>query len=294
MIMRAGEDQDKIRIKRIEDHEGFAACEQLQKEIWGFEDISVVPNHVLVTAQRNGGLLLGAYEGERLIGFLFGFPGLENERPKHCSLMCAVLPARRFQGIGYELKRQQREHVLSQGLSLITWTFDPLVSANAYFNFAKLGVISNCYEPNFYGNMRDRINKDLPTDRLAVEWWVQSPRVRSRMEQSRKPSAEALLAGTKLVNQTERTSTGLLRNLEYSLKLKDERLLVEIPSSIQQIREKDLALALSWRQQTQKIFENYFNRGYIAAEFISKGHDGERQNFYLLERITKEELLRRI
>jgi predicted GNAT superfamily acetyltransferase len=282
-----------IVIRPLHTLEELHACEQLQKEIWGFEDISVVPHHLLLTTIKNGGVLLGAFEGERLIGFVYGFPGIENQRLKHCSLMCAVLPERRFQGVGYELKLKQREAVLAQGIELITWTFDPLVSPNAHFNLHKLGVISNRYERNLYGDMRDRLNAGLETDRLTVEWWIASPRVRLRLnrtpcrlqwhdEQSRRS----------LVNQTEERQ-GFLVNCDYSLERTEPQLLLEIPYDWQRMREQNMELVREWRKVTRAIFEHYFAQGYWASDFLVVEEGGRKRAFYLLERASREVLLQR-
>jgi len=269
-----------IEIRKLEGLEEIHRCEELQKQIWGFEDRSVVPHHVLITAQKGGGVLLGAFEGERMIGFVFGFPGLEDGRPKHCSLMCGVLDERRFRGVGYQLKLKQREIVLSQGLELITWTYDPLQSVNAYFNFAKLGVIARRYERDLYGDIRDELNRGLPTDRFLVEWWIKSPRVCSRVEQGERPDFPE---GLPMINRTD-LKGALLVNVEYDLDLEKERLLVEIPWDIQGLKEVDLKLAQRWRQETREIFEGYLQRGYVVTEFFTVEREGRKRGFYLLER----------
>ena len=275
-----------ITIRPLQTLEELHACEQLQKEIWGFEDISIVPHHLILTTIKNGGVLLGAFEGERLIGFVYGFPGIENNRLKHCSLMCAVLPERRFQGVGYELKLKQREAVLAQGIELITWTFDPLVSPNAHFNLHKLGVISNRYERNLYGDMRDRLNAGLETDRLTVEWWITSPRVQKRLQQEHRVIASDL----PVINQTEERD-GFLINRDYSLTRTEPKLLLEIPYHWQRMREQNMPLVQEWRRQTREIFEHYFAHGYYASDFLVIEQGERKRAFYLLERTTREVLI---
>ncbi len=277
-----------ITIRPLQSLEDLHACEQLQKAIWGFEDISVVPHHLILTTIKNGGVLLGAFEGERLIGFVYGFPGIENNTLKHCSLMCAVLPERRFQGVGYELKLKQREAVLAQGLELITWTFDPLVSPNAHFNLHKLGVISNKYERNLYGDMRDRLNAGLETDRLTVEWWITSPRVQKRLQQGQRITALNL----PVINHAEEHN-GFLVNRDYSLERTEPQLLLEIPYHWQRMREQNMPLVREWRLQTREIFEHYFAQGYYASDFLVVEQGQQKRALYLLERATKEELLTR-
>lgn len=277
-----------ITIRPLQTLEELHACERLQKEIWGFEDISVVPHHLLLTTIKNGGVLLGAFEENNLIGFVYGFPGVEHNRLKHCSLMCAVLPERRFQGVGYELKLKQREAMLAQGIELITWTFDPLVSPNAHFNLHKLGVISNRYERNLYGDMRDRLNAGLETDRLTVEWWITSPRVQARLQGTRETS----LGNYTVINQVKERD-GFLVNRDYSLELAELRLLLEIPYDWQRMREQNMPLVKEWRHQTREIFEHYFAQGYYATDFLAIEEGGRKRAFYLLEKTTKEELLQK-
>lgn len=288
-----------IEIRPLQTLDELHACEALQKKIWGFEDIGVVPHHLILTTIKNGGVLLGAFvhtgEQEELVGFVYGFPGIvwaHSRAPiiKHCSLMCAVVSEHRFQGLGYQLKLKQREAVLAQGIELITWTFDPLVSSNAYFNLHKLGVIAGAYERNLYGDMRDRLNAGLETDRLTVEWWIAHPRVIRRGEvTSPLPPAAAEIGS---VNQTEWRS-GFLVPQDYTLHRDESRLWVEIPYHWREMREQNLELVKEWRQVTRAVFEHYFARGYWATDFtvIARGGEKEKRAFYLLEKASREELL---
>ncbi len=129
--------------------------------------------------------MAGAWAGERLAGFVFGFLGFHEaetaRRLKHCSHMLGVHPDFRSAGVGYALKTYQREHVLRQGLDLITWTYDPLLARNAQLNIAKLGAVCTTYLPNLYGAMRDGLNAGLPSDRFQVDWWIATPRVADRL-----------------------------------------------------------------------------------------------------------------
>jgi len=292
-----------VRLAPIDTLEGFHDCERLQQAIWGFRDMAVVPHHLLITVQVHGGLLLGAYAkddkggAERLIGFLFGFPGLEQLdgrwQPKHCSLMCAVLPEWRARGIAHRLKLAQRDFVRAQGLELVTWTFDPLVSRNAHFNFAKLGVIARRYEVDYYGDMGDELNRGLPTDRFTVEWWVSSPRVVARIE---RPSQDDYQQLERLphVNQTT-FQKGRLVNDTFALELRDDALLVEIPWDIETLKQSDLSLAQHWRLETRQIFTHYFQRDYLVSEFLVDRRDRKKppRSYYLLERIDREGVLKR-
>jgi len=296
------EAEERVEIRPIEDQQGLRECERLQREIWGFVELAVVPDHLMLVASKNGGLLLGAYdERGRLVGFSFSLLGLREEegrRLHHWSLMTGVLPDVRYRGVGYRLKLAQRERVLEQGIELISWTYDPLQSANAHFNFAKLGVIAREYERDFYGEMRDQLNRGLPSDRLTVEWWLRSPRVEAKLARRyRLPSVEELLeGGAELVNRTELEGDWLV-NAGYKLDLEGERLLIEVPTDTPAMKEQALELARRWREETREIFESYLGRGYLVSEFLTVEVEEEggrrRRGYYLLERAAPEEVLRR-
>lgn len=299
----------EIAIRLIEDHRGLLECERLQQEIWSFAEAAVVPDHLLLTAIKGGSCLLGAYDDGKLIGFVFSLVGLDGGRLQHSSLMAGVLPEARYRGIGYRLKLAQREFALKQGIELITWTFDPLQSSNAHFNLKKLGTIARRYERDYYGDMRDELNRGLPSDRFLVEWWLTSPRVEAKIKGSYcLPTLDELLSqGVELVNQSKSTlpspftlrkdtgtrrgeGEGWLSNAEYRLDLQAEKLLVEIPTDITEMKAENLELARRWRAETRAIYEHYLAQGYLVSEFITMD---KRRGFYLLERASKEEVLNR-
>ena len=273
-----------IEIRPIKTEDEYHAVEQLQREIWGSQDIEIVSFEILMTAHRNGGVMLGAFdsieEQERLVGFVFGFVGLTADgHIKHCSHIAGALPHYRDRGIGYALKLRQREIVLAQGIDLITWTFDPLESRNARFNFHKLGVTSRIYLRNLYGAMRDTLNAGLPSDRFQIDWLISSPHVEAKLHgenQSNLNSFSTLVADdVPLVNPLLSSSHSLRRDAT-----KGDRLLVQIPSDFQSLKAADRNLALEWRLGTRALFEEAFAEGFIATDLLLDG----AQSYYLLKR----------
>ena len=277
-------------IRILEKPEEMVQAEELQRVVWPGSETDIVPLHVLVTVAHNGGVVIGAYSGDRnpssepgtLIGFVYGFPGLyftpDGPRPKHCSQQLAVHPDYRNQGLGFILKRAQWQMVRHQGLDLITWTFDPLLSRNAHLNISRLGAVCNLYLREVYGEMRDGLNAGLPSDRFQVDWWVNTRRVNRRLgkkARTRLDLAHFLSAGAEIVNPSQDDSNGRLRpsvaNLPPRFSEQDSNaplLLVEIPADIGAIRAGDLALALEWRLSIRNIFEELFERGYLVTDFI--------------------------
>jgi predicted GNAT superfamily acetyltransferase len=152
-------------------------CVDLQRETWGLADLDVMPLRMFVTSARLGGLVLGAFDGERFVGFASATPAIRQNRPSWYSQMLAVAKDNRDAGVGVALKLAQRDHALKRGLHLIEWTFDPLESKNAYLNLVKLGVIVRTYYVNLYGATDSDLQRGLESDRLVAEWWIEKPRI---------------------------------------------------------------------------------------------------------------------
>ncbi|OHB71510.1 MAG: hypothetical protein A2W23_05125 [Planctomycetes bacterium RBG_16_43_13] len=265
-------------IRLIKTHNEYLVVEKLQKATWQFQDREIIPINELVTAQNNGGVVLGAFDRECLIGFCFGLAGFSPPLVYHCSRMLAVLPKYQHKNIGYKLKLAQRKFALKQGLRIIKWTFDPLQSRNAYFNIVKLGVIVRQYVVNLYGYSSSRFNQGFETDRLIPEWFIDSKRVKKILSGDMKIGN---LCDYNAVLETTARKDGFRVPQEARLNLKDKKLAVEIPFDIDKLKAKDVKLAQKWRQYTRIIFQHYFNAGYMVVSFIVK----DSRSFYLLERV---------
>ncbi len=304
--------QEGISIKKLTTIHQFRQSEELQGRVWSLSDTDIIPLHLLLTAQKNGGLVLGAFDEEgQMIGLLFGFLGAHDataQQLKHCSHMMGVLKGWRGQGVGYRLKLAQREHALAQGLKLVTWTYDPLESLNAALNIGKLGVVCRTYFRDLYGEMGDGLNVGLSTDRFQVEWWIASQRVALRLGsgqahrlaappsspptlggkeggQGHRPSLGAILeSGAQLLNPATAGSDGLVQPSLAAPEPTAETVLVEIPAHVQAIKAADIELARQWRAHTREIFERCFAAGYTVTEFISQVHDDLRRSYYVLQR----------
>lgn len=257
------------------------AVVELQHSIWGADE---VPGHVLLTAAHNGGLLAGAFVGNRLAAFVFGFLGFNgNARPpqlKHCSHQLGVHPDFRNQGLGFALKRFQRDYVAAQGIELITWTFDPLLSANAHLNIARLGAVCNTYLEDVYGPLDDGLNAGLPSDRFQVELWVNSPRVQAAMR--RELTLGGLSWDAFWINPPEHgllAPPGPLPDMaEWPTSVA-----LAIPLDFLKLKEEDSAAAAAWRCSTRTAFVRLFAEGYVVVGFLRQANSG----CYLLERLAR-------
>jgi predicted GNAT superfamily acetyltransferase len=172
---------EPIRIASLTRLEDFDRCVDLQIAVWGYSDGDVIPRRMFLLAQRIGGQVIGAFDGETIVGFAMALPGFRVGQPYLHSHMLAVLPEYRNLGLGRRLKLAQRDDALARGFELMEWTFDPLEIKNAHLNIARLGAICQRYHADFYGSSSSPLQGGLPTDRLYAEWWLRSPRVVARL-----------------------------------------------------------------------------------------------------------------
>lgn len=255
------------------------AVETLQQEVWEFADLDVVPRTIFVASREVGAVLVGAYDGSTLVGFVYGFPGFENGKAVHHSHMLAVKPEYRSSNLGYKLKLAQRDRVLAQGINQITWTFDPLQSRNAYFNFAKLGVIADSYRVDFYGPATSSFLHQAGTDRLWVSWLIESKRVRERLKDERKPSN--LPGGARPLVEVG-VDPG--PKMTASPDLRTEYLVIEIPADINALQLEKPGLAVEWRKATRWAFSHAMTHGYIVEEFYRLTVRDQSVGSYVLRR----------
>jgi len=169
----------EIVIRDCDGLEELEACVHLQKEVWGFNDIDIVPARVFLVASKIGGQVIGAFRGDELVGYTLSIPGNRDGHVYLHSHMLAVKESCRNLGLGRKLKLAQRADALEKGIELIEWTFDPLEIKNAYLNIVKLGAIARRYNINQYGSFSSPLQGGLPSDRLVAEWWLRSDRVQA-------------------------------------------------------------------------------------------------------------------
>jgi predicted GNAT superfamily acetyltransferase len=269
-----------IIIRTLRNHAEFRHCESIQRNVWGMVGVSA---EVLLVTQKNGGVVLGALAGARVVGFLYAFLRRRSGRLIHWSHQMAIEPAYRDRGLGFRLKVEHRRHALEQGVRCIAWTYDPLQSRNANLNLARLGAQVHEYIPDCYGHFPSIIERGLPTDRLVASWEIGSARAKSRLEGKLPP---AFSPRWPRANQTGLNKAGFLANRRLDLSLDHPRLLIEIPTDTDRMRALDLKLARRWRLEARRLFQHYFRAGYHVQDFLPPDLTGEGRGCYLLARRT--------
>lgn len=266
-----------IYISSLSTIEELATVQQLEEQIW---NTNPIPIHHTITSVKNGGMMLGAFHHNSLIGFSYSFPGFQNKQAYLCSHMMGINALYRGKGIGEKLKNRQKEEAIKRGYDLIVWTFDPLESSNAHLNLTKLRGVGAFYIENCYGTMNDRLNQGLPSDRLLVEWHINSEYVANQQSWVHTITLEE---DDKLVNVE--TNTNRFPRLKESmsrlnnLKIDKPLFWVPVPSNFQEMKQEDIEIAFDWREKIRIIFRYLINNQFIAVRVV-KGV-GEQVNYYL-------------
>ncbi len=276
-----GATEKEITICDIKDVGEMRLIEGIEKEVWGVADLDVVPVTQLVAARHAGGVLIGAFCDGEMIGFAYGFPGYEGGHVTIHSHMLAVKSAYRNHNLGYRLKLAQRDRALAHGITRMTWTFDPLQSLNAHFNFAKLGVLSDDYKLDFYGESTSFLHR-TGTDRLWVTWLLASDRVSRRL--AREEKRVDIESATTLVYVESDDSPRSNDSMEA---LTREFALVEIPANIVAVEQSNGEMAALWREATRRAFTRAMEAGFLVEDFLRGSRDSKPFGAYVLRRGKK-------
>jgi predicted GNAT superfamily acetyltransferase len=223
-----------LQVRKCEKLEEFHRCVELQRQIWGEADLEVEPVTMFVVAAHTGGQVLGAFDDGRMIGYTLAVVGLRAGMPYLHSHMTGVLGDYRDRGVGRMLKLLQRDEAMSRGIRLIQWTFDPLELRNAHFNLNRLGAICREYLPNLYGTTTSPLHRGLATDRLLVEWRLDSARAVAAIQNLVKDPVEAPAV-------------------------------IELPAELERWQQENAPEVKKLQALMREEFTKWFTRGYAAV-----------------------------
>jgi len=236
-----------IVIRKCQALEEFHACVGLQREVWGEADLEIEPVTMFVVASLTGGQVLGAFDGETMVGYTLAVVGLRQGVIYLHSHQTAVRSAYRNRGVGRMLKLFQRDEALGRQIRLVEWTFDPLELKNAHFNLNRLGAICRRYVPNLYGVTTSPLHRGIETDRLVAEWRLDSPRVIAAIQDLAPDASDAPAA-------------------------------IELPAELEQWQQNDAPRVQAVQTRVREEFTKWFAREYAAIGVRA----GEKGQAYLL------------
>ena len=286
MTVSEGVAKPTIAIRDLESIEDLRKVEQVEREVWGLAERDVTPMTLLIACKEAGSIFVGAFDGKALVGFAFGFFSREHGQLAVHSHMLAVLSQYRDLDLGYKLKLAQRDRALAMGINRMSWTFDPLQSRNAHFNFAKVGCLSDSYKVDFYGHDSSSVLHQNGTDRLWLTWPMDSTRVKERLSAARN-SARALPPGTVPLVMSERNGRPCHGSL--SAALEGKRASIAIPNSIVALESHDSAIAWEWRLATRWGFTELMKTGFVVTDYYRE--NGQGAGAYLLESGSLDDFL---
>lgn len=287
-----GPSDHQIAIRDLDTIDDLTQLKAVEKEVWGMADEDTLPVTLAIACKAAGNIFLGAFDHNKLVGFAFGFLGREHGVTTIHSHMLAVLDAYRHLDLGAHLKQAQRDRAIAMGVQEMTWTYDPLQSRNAHFNFAKLGVVSDTFKVDFYGPATSSLLHRNGTDRLWVRWLLNSRRVRDRLAGEDKDARPETLDALKLLAPLVRFDpSGKPGRADLTEALSRQRISVEIPGDILEVERTDMALAREWRAATRWAFVEATKAGFVVAEFCRSVRGQQGPGAYLLQRGTVSELI---
>ncbi|MCX6597248.1 MAG: acetyltransferase [Acidobacteria bacterium] len=229
--------RQEITVRQLTQNAEFVEAVKLQKTIWGFEDIDLLPVRLFVVASKVGGHVFGAYDGDKMVAFCLAIPGLKAGRKYYLhSHMLGVLDGYRDLGLGRRLKLAQRDEAMTRDIDLIEWTFDPLELKNAFFNIERLGAVIRRFVFNQYGTTSSSLHAGLPTDRCIPEWYINSSRVRNLLAGQPEPRPEIVAR-------------------------------IDVPSNIGDIKRTDPARAREIQKSVSEQFDRYLSQGLAVVAF---------------------------
>ena len=285
--------QPRTTVRPLTKVTEFETLLDIQRDVWGHDDLDVTPVHQFCVSSRLGGILVGAFVGREMAGFVYSFPAVLDKRCIQHSHLLAVRPEFRGLGLGKRLKRAQRDEALRRGYDLITWTFDPLQTRNANLNLQALGAVSRTYLPNFYGLTPALcLAPGIPTDRLLIEWPIRTRRVADRLAGKKADFGERRLRPDDLLTlpkALERADAGdppFVAPAPPRLGLRDAVVLAEVPRDIKALGGRPDLIA-AWQAGLRRVMTRYFARGYLADHFLF----GDRA-FYVLAKAGKKKIRR--
>lgn len=279
-----------VTIRDLKNIDDLAQLKAVEKEVWGMADEDTLPLTLAIACKAAGNIFVGAFDKEKMVGFAFGFLGREHGTTTIHSHMLAVLDGYRHLDLGSQLKQAQRDRAMAMGIPEMTWTYDPLQSRNAHFNFSKLGVVSDTYKVDFYGPETSSMLHQNGTDRLWVRWMLKSRRVRERL--ANKNARTEMLDALKLLAPLIRFDpNGKPARADLSTSLSRQRVSIEIPGDILAVERADMGLAREWREATRWAFREALKAGFFVSEFCRSIRGQQGPGAYLLQQGTVSEFV---
>jgi len=267
-----------VELRHVDSLAEFDECVELQRETWGSDFSDVVPASILKVSQKIGGLVAGAFNDARLVGFVYSLLGYQGDGLVHWSHMLAVRTDARGQGLGRRLKLFQRAELLKRGVQTVFWTYDPLVAQNAHLNINRLGASIAGYVPNMYGEgTGSPLHAGGETDRFIVRWDLDSARVKWAVDGEVVADHSGAVAEAEIVTLPDPGER--IEDIELP---ETSSVRIEVPCDMTALAQQDPERLGQWRLLVRNAFLTYLRRNYAVQSFHRRSTDGSC--YYFLRR----------
>ncbi len=280
-----------IQIQPLTTWPEMVALAELQQQVWAGSPAFVLQPHWLLSIATNGGLVLGAWDGDKMVGgavATLGAASADASRPAMANLklnseLVVVQEAYRQQGIGYRLKLAQYHFATQRGIRLMTWVFDPLHGEYAHLTVRKLGAVIDQYYPDYYPEPPQAEGIPASTDRVQADWWLTSERAQQRIRKGRAPLTltQYLDGGTRILNPSTLDDRLLPVPGDDFVQPPGALGLIEIPNRLSHVEQADSTLAKAWREHIRAVLMGVMSQGFILTDFVHEPYKGRLRSFYV-------------
>lgn len=263
-----------VRVVELDDIEAIDEASRLFNRVWSTPESQPLMSSAMLRALSHAdNYVVAAYRHKEMVGAAVGFLGFHHGSLHLHSHMTGVSSSVQGKSVGFALKQNQRAWALARDIGVVTWTFDPLVRRNAYFNITKLGASLTRYYASFYGEMNDGINEKDESDRVLIEWELGSPQAtEASIGRLPEPDVKALeRAGTPAALSIGDEGEPIERPVAGDV------VLARVPEDIVELRHSDEELAHRWRLALRNVLNSTLNDGYATTGM-------SRSGYYVLQR----------
>lgn len=275
-----------IVIRELKSMDEFEAAYQIQSNLPEFCKIGLIPSYYMQLISERGGLVLGCFCDDQLVGYNFAFPCISSTLGVYLFAdSMGFLPSYQKKNLGYHVKHYQYELARSRGIRYIAWTYDPLKGVNANINIRKLGSNIVRYMPDHYTSMKNDTSQtgskcsSFPEDRFEVIWDLSSEKVTDRMEK-RNVTSWKNLNQIPVIHPIESD-----QNMFQTFKMNYSDIGIEIPLDFQSMLTTQPSLALKWRLSSRKAFQFFIQNGYHIDDFCHLDQQVPKKNLYILKKL---------
>lgn len=251
----------QVEVRPMTDTAELVEMEALFTAVWQHPPGAVEIDISLLTAlARSGNYIVGAFRDGRLVGATAGFL-CEPFPVTLYSHITGVDRQRAAPGTGTALKAFQRLWCLERGITGVRWTFDALQSRNARLNMGRLGANWHSFHVDYYGVLRDGLNRDTGSDRLLLHWNL----TRTAAESAGAPGA------TRTLLSRGPDGEPVLGAVPASATKTPEVCRLEVPTDIDGLRGTDPGLAQRWRDTLREVLPGLISSGWRVVDFDEGG-----------------------